>query len=106
MANTRTLIWYFYRPVFLWNNAFSLTFAVLFMLHGYNTLPFGLFFKFLGYGSTVFLQSATAKNVYMYYRNAGHSIRRMYAYVFGIDFLIYIVLLFVSMLIRNELLKG
>ncbi|TSD66948.1 hypothetical protein FFF34_005980 [Inquilinus sp. KBS0705] len=93
MGNLRTLIWYFYKPILLWNLAFTLICVGLIAFYGTKVNSFVFFFKLMGYASTTFLQSYTAKNVYMYYRNAGYSIRKMYAYTYLIDFCIYVILL-------------
>ncbi|WP_165851979.1 hypothetical protein [Mucilaginibacter terrenus] len=74
----------------LWNIAFSITCLFLVSVYGVKVAGFVLFFKLLGYAATIFLQSYTAKNVYMYYRNAGISVRRMYFYVFSLDLLTYL----------------
>jgi len=93
MANLRKLIWYFYKPLFIWNFAFSLICVGFISIYGTKVNSIVLFFKLMGYASAIFLQSYTAKNVYMFYRNAGYSIRRMYTYVYLIDFAIYLAVL-------------
>ena len=106
MSNIRTLIWYFYKPIFLWNIAFSIICVVLIAIYGIKVNGFVFFFKLMGYASTIFLQNYTAKNVYMFYRNAGRSIMRMYTYTYLIDFAIYVSMLSLYLLITNELFKG
>jgi hypothetical protein len=100
MAHLRTLVWYFYKPLLLWNLAFSFIYLGLIYVYGPKIIGYGFFFKLLGYASATFLQSHTAKNVYMYYRNAGYSIKRMYAYTYVADLLIYILMLSLYLLIR------
>jgi hypothetical protein len=98
MANLRTLIWYFYKPIFLWNFLFSIICVVLIAVYGTKVNSIVFFFKLMGYASATFLQSYSAKNVYMYYRNAGYSIRRMYIYTYLLDFGIYIFMLLIYLL--------
>ncbi|MBK0379091.1 hypothetical protein [Mucilaginibacter segetis] len=93
MSYLRQLLWYFYKPLFIWNLAFSLGYLEIIHIYGQKVISYGFFFKLLGYASTTYLQSYTAKNTYMYYRNAGYSIKRMYIYVYTIDIGIYIILL-------------
>ncbi|MEO7214330.1 hypothetical protein [Mucilaginibacter sp.] len=101
MSDIRKLVWYFYKPIFLWNLAFSFTCLWLVGTYGAKIAGLVLFFKLIGYASTTFLQSYTAKNVYMYYRNAGYSIRRMYAYTYGIDLAVYFAMLTILLLIKR-----
>lgn len=93
MADIRKLIWYFYKPILLWNLAFTLICLALVALYGTKVAGFVFFFKLIGYASTTSLQSYSAKNVYMYYRNAGYSIKRMYAYTYSLDLASYLLLL-------------
>ena len=106
MSNIRTLIWYFYKPLLLWNLSFSVVYLGLISAYGHKVIQYGFFFKLLGYASTTFLQSYTARNVYMYYRNAGYSIRRMYFYAYALDMFIYLLMLSLYLLISYELFKG
>jgi hypothetical protein len=106
MSNIRKLTWYFYKPLLFWNLAFSFVYLGLIVYYGTKIIGYGFYFKLLGYGSTVFLQNYTARNVYMYYRNAGYSIRRMYSYTFAIDFTIYLALLIIYLTVRHEFIKG
>ncbi|TFF33571.1 hypothetical protein [Mucilaginibacter psychrotolerans] len=99
MPHIRKLLWYFYKPILLWNSAFTLTCLGLVCYYGGKVAGFVLFFKLMGYASTTFLQSYTAKNVYMFYRNAGYSVRRMYAYTYAMDLTIYFFLLTVCLLL-------
>jgi hypothetical protein len=93
MSKIRSLLKYFYKPILPWNLGFSLTAIFFIGFYGPRVTGFMLFWKFLGYVSTIFLQSYTAKNVYMYYRNAGYSIKRMYIYAFAVDMAIFIIML-------------
>ena len=93
MSNIRTLIWYFYRPVSAWNIGFSVTAIFYIVTYGPRVTGFMFFWKAVGYASTIFLQSYSAKNVYMYYRNAGYSIKRMYTYMIAVDMAIFILML-------------
>ncbi|RWY54094.1 hypothetical protein [Mucilaginibacter gilvus] len=101
MSDIRKLIWYFYKPIFLWNLAFSFACLWLIGINGVKVAGLVFFFKLIGYASTTYLQSYTAKNVYMYYRNAGYSIRRMYAYVYAVDIAIYSAMLATFILIKR-----
>jgi hypothetical protein len=93
MSNIRTLLKYFYKPILPWNLGFTLTAIFFIGTYGARVTGFMFFWKLIGYVSTIFLQSYTAKNVYMYYRNAGYSIKRMYVYAFAIDMAIFIIML-------------
>ena len=95
MPHIRTLLKYFYKPILPWNLGFTLTAIFFIGTYGARVTGFMFFWKFIGYTSTIFLQSYTAKNVYMYYRNAGYSIKRMYIYAFAIDMAIFIIMLIV-----------
>lgn len=99
MPDIRKLLWYFYKPILFWNSVFTLTCLGLVCYYGRKVAGFVLFFKLMGYVSTTFLQSYTAKNVYMFYRNAGYSVRRMYAYTYAIDLAIYFILLTICLLL-------
>jgi hypothetical protein len=100
MSDIRKLVWYFYKPILLWNLAFSFVCLWFIYLYGEKIAGLILFFKLIGYAATTFLQSYTAKNVYMYYRNAGYSIRRMYAYTYGIDLALYFAMLTIYLLLK------
>lgn len=100
MINLRKLIWYFYRPIFIWNMAFTLMCIGLIAIYGLKVNSFVFLFKLMGYAAGTFLRSESAKQVYMYYRNAGYSVRRMYTYVYLIDFGIYGLLLTFWLILR------
>ncbi len=100
MTDIRKLIWYFYKPIVVWNSAFTLACLGFIGYYGTKVAGFVLFFKVMGYASTTFLQSYTAKNVFMFYRNAGYSIRRMYSYTYAIDLAIYFITLTLLLLIK------
>lgn len=92
MNNTRILVWYFYRTLIVFNLIFT-TICVL------DLLKIGLWFiantiiiKSVGYAGTVFYKNYFANKTYMYYRNAGYSITRMYAYSFAVDFALYVLI--------------
>lgn len=93
MSNIRTLTWYFYKPILAWNIGFSISAIFYILVYGPRVTGFMLFWKAIGYTSTIFLQSYSAKNVYMYYRNAGYSIKRMYTYALAVDMAIFILML-------------
>jgi hypothetical protein len=95
MTNIRSLIKYFYLPILPWNLGFSISAICYIFAYGPRVTGFMLFWKAVGYASTIFLQTYTAKNVYMYYRNAGYSIKRMYTYVFALDMAIFILMLII-----------
>lgn len=95
MANIRTLTRYFYKPILAWNTGFSISAIFYILTYGPRVTGFMFFWKALGYASTIFLQSYSAKNVYMYYRNAGYSIKRMYTYALAVDMAIFILMLLI-----------
>jgi len=95
MPDIRSLIRYFYLPILPWNIGFSISAIFYIVAYGPRVTGFMLFWKAAGYASTIFLQSYTAKNTYMFYRNAGYSIKRMYAYAFAVDMGIFILMLII-----------
>jgi hypothetical protein len=90
MANIRTLIWYFYRPAMIIN--VILTGVCLFDLFkiGIWFIGYTIFVKLIGYAATIGYKSYFANKTYMYYRNSGYSITRMYTYTFTFDIAIYL----------------
>lgn len=97
MNNTRTLVWYFYKPVMVINLIFT-TICVLDLLKiGMWFIVNALIIKLVGYGGTVFYKNYFSDRSFMFYRNAGYSITRMYTYVFICDmaaFILIVALLF------------
>lgn len=100
MWTHRRLILIFYRPLLIANLAFSA--IALFFLHvwGWHFILNTLFIKAFGYAVLAGYQSILYKNVYFYYRNAGVSIRKMYGYTFGYDFLLFILFVIIYFLLK------
>lgn len=92
MKRLATLIFHFYRPVFFVNLLFS--FCAIFNLIklGLVAMPIVLIIKLFGYLVCLGYQYLFAAKSYFYYRNAGFSARQMYAYIFMLDTLIFILL--------------
>jgi hypothetical protein len=90
MSNIRSLTRYFYKPIYIIN----LTLTVICILDVYKIgmwfLGFSIFIKAMGYLATVAYKHYFANKTYMYFRNAGYSITRMYFYAFAFDFLVYV----------------
>jgi hypothetical protein len=98
-----TLTYQFYRPILLWNWIFSICGVIFLIKNGFSAIGMSFLIKFTGYGSSLGYQYFMANKSYFYFRNAGYSVRRMYAYVFSVDILIYIVLIVLYSLLPDGL---
>src|ERR1700712_2265636 len=94
------LIFIFYQPLFILNIALTLFSVYFISANGWHNQNIGInntvvttLLKLTGYAASLGYQYTMRKQAYFYYRNAGVSIRTMYAQVFMLDFLIYIVML-------------
>lgn len=96
------LIRQFYRPLWLFNIAFTVIGLLFIMKYGLGTISNSLLIKLAGYFASALYQFYMANKSYYYFRNAGYSVRRMYAYVFSIDFAIYIILILLYTLLHHE----
>jgi hypothetical protein len=105
MNRLQALISHFYKPLL----AISLIFtgcalSVILKLGGDTVaIRIALILKLSGYFVCVGYQYFMSPKVYFYYRNAGYSARRMYAYTFTIDFIIFLLLLPLTCLLHNAI---
>jgi len=97
MQSFRVLLYQLYRPLFLWNLLFSFAATYFVLINGITFLLMSSFIKLTGYGSSVGFQYFFSAQEYYYYRNAGHSMRKMYTHAFMVDFVIYLVMVYVAM---------
>ncbi|WP_158826097.1 hypothetical protein [Mucilaginibacter lacusdianchii] len=93
MHHFSTLLLQFYRPFWWYHLLFTIIGVYAITIYGLVFLLITILFKLSGYASALGYQYYFNSNVYYYYRNAGYSVRRMYLYAFGFDFLIFIILL-------------
>jgi len=93
MTRTFTLVRYFYGPLLLVN----LIFSTVGIWNLYKTSPSFILvtfsIKLVGYASTAAYQHYFNSKSYLYYLNAGYSIKKMYGYTFSLDFLIYLIMI-------------
>nr|MBB6136750.1 hypothetical protein [Mucilaginibacter sp. X5P1] len=89
MSNTRTIVLQFYRPLFAINLVFS-----LYLIYESSEIDYGqgVFLKLFSYLFLFGYQYFSKSNTYFYYRNAGYSMKRLYAYVAILDLAIYSLL--------------
>lgn len=90
MTKTLTLVWYFYKPLLLVNLIFSAVALWDLYLVGASFILLSFFIKIIGYAATAAYQHYFNSKPYLYYLNAGYSIKKMYAYTFSADFTIYL----------------
>lgn len=100
MTKTLTLVWYFYRPLLLVNLIFSA--AGIWNLYKTRPsfIPITIFLKLVGYACTGAYQHYFNSKSYLYYLNAGYSIKKMYGYTFSFDLAIYFVMVVCLYLIK------
>lgn len=101
MANIRTLTWYFYKPIYIINLILTLICILDVYKIGLWFLGYSIFIKAVGYIATIAYKNYFANKTYMYFRNAGYSITRMYTYAFVFDFLAYITTIILLSLTIN-----
>lgn len=108
MANIRTLTWYFYKPICIINLILTLICLLDVYRIGIWFLGYTIFIKAIGYIATIAYKNYFANKTYMYFRNAGYSITRMYLYAFAFDFLVYLsaVIIFISIINGFAYFKG
>jgi hypothetical protein len=93
MWQHRKLILIFYKPLFIGNLVFD-GLAIFFLrVTGWHLAVNVLFIKAVGYALLMGYQYTLYNQVYFYYRNAGVSVRKMYGYVFGLDFCLFLFML-------------
>ncbi len=85
------ILFQFYKPLFLWNLLFSGAAFTGITLYGAGFLGISFIVKVLGYASSVWFQYYFSNKTHYYYRNAGYSIRKLYAYVFLFDIVVYLI---------------
>ncbi|MFD2146487.1 hypothetical protein [Mucilaginibacter antarcticus] len=100
MTKTLTLVWYFYRPLSILGLIFSLIGISQIHANGSEFIPVAILIKIVGYAGYIFYKHHFANRTYLYFLNAGHSIKSMYAYSIAFDFL-----LFLAMVICVNLVK-
>ena len=93
MSNIRVLTWYFYRPIYIINLLLTVICIWDVYIIGMWFIGFTFFIKLVGYAATIAYKNYFANKNYMYFRNAGYSITRMYFYAFGFDLAVYVVLI-------------
>lgn len=106
MQNFRTLLYQFYRPLFLWNFIFSCSGIVFLFFNGINFVLMSFFIKLVGYASSVGVQYYFSANQYYYYRNAGYTLRKLYSYAFLADMVIYLIMVYLYSIIMLPLLHA
>lgn len=108
MNKTLTLVWYFYRPVMVVDLIFTAICLVSLLKIGLWFLINTLIIKALGYAAMLFYKNYFGSKTYMFYRNAGYSISRMYVYACSCDLAIYFVIIAIlfSFIPQHAHLKG
>lgn len=103
-----TLIRQFYKPLLLFNIAFTVIGLVFIVQNGPGVFSNSLLIKVFGYLASALYQFYMSNKSYYYFRNAGYSIRRMYAYTFSIDFALYVALILIYVFLKHEVayIKG
>lgn len=91
MQNFRLILFQFYKPLFFWNLLFSVAAFAGITLYGTSFLGVSFIMKALGYASSVWFQYYFSNKNHYYYRNAGYLIRKLYAYVFSFDIVVYLI---------------
>ena len=102
MANIRTLTWYFYKPICIINLILTAICILDVYKIGMRFVGATLFIKLVGYAATIAYKNYFANKTYMYFRNAGYSITRMYFYAFGSDFVAYVAALIIFSLTIHD----
>ena len=59
---------------------------------GISFLGLSIFVKLIGYGATIAYKHYFSFKTDIYYNNAGYSLKRMYQYSFGLDMIIYMLM--------------
>ncbi|MGZ3754806.1 MAG: hypothetical protein ACXVAY_22300 [Mucilaginibacter sp.] len=93
MSKTIMLVWQFYKPMLFFNTIFSLVCIYNLINIGWWFVVYTIYIKIVGYGFAILYKNYFANKSYIYYLNAGHSIKRMYVYAFTADFGIYLVMI-------------
>lgn len=91
MYKTWKLILLFWRPLFIWNLLFSIAGFKGILMYGLGFSGFGLMFKLIGYGSSVYFQHHFSSKTNYYYLNIGYAIWKMYLYIFTADIFFYAI---------------
>ncbi len=91
MQNFRFILFQFYKPLFFWNLLFSGAAFIGITLYDAGFLGVSFIIKALGYASSIWFQYYFSNQTYYYFRNAGYLIRKLYAYVFLFDILVYLI---------------
>lgn len=102
MNRLAILIRQFYKPLLLFNIAFSVIGLIVIIKNGLGTIGNTFLIKVVGYGCSALYQYYLSNKSYYYFRNAGYSVKRMYAYTFSVDFVAYIILILIYALLKYE----
>jgi len=100
MSKTLTLVWHFYKPLLIFNLVITYVCVKDLFAIGLWFIGNTVFIKLVGYGATILYKHYFSSKSYIYFLNAGYSIKKMYSYVFGIDFAIYIAIVACLYLIK------
>lgn len=92
MSPNRTLVWHFYKPLLVFNLVFSFLCLLNLSYIGISFLGLSIFVKLIGYGATIAYKHYFSFKTNIYYNNAGYSLKRMYQYSFGLDMIIYLLM--------------
>ncbi len=94
LKNLTILSFQYYRLLLVYNARFTVIVIFIFTFPKFNiTQEVVLFAKIIGLPSAAALYYYMAKDSYVYFRNAGYSMLRMYINAFAIDMLIYTILI-------------
>ena len=105
MASKRLIIWHFYKPILSFNILFTLICLYSLLKNGSDFIAFILPVKVMGYACILGYQYYFSNNTHFYFRNTGFRVRRLYAYVLGLDTLICLLLSVIFLYIRHGI-KG
>lgn len=93
MSKTLILVWYFYRPLSILGIIFSIIGLWQVETIGAKFIPVAILIKIVGYAGYIFYKHYFANRTYLYFLNAGYSIKTMYAYSILFDFLVFLGML-------------
>ena len=100
MSPNRTLVWHFYKPLLVFNMMFSLLCLLNLFYIGISFLGLTIFIKLVGYAGTIAYKQYFSFKTNIYYNNAGYSLKTMYKYAFGLDMVIYLLMVVLLYLIQ------
>lgn len=100
MHRSLTLTWQFYRP-FLYYHLIFTAFGLFLIVGTADAIFLALPTKLLSYGGMAFYQHYLHPQEYFYYRNAGTSMRRVYALALAADLLAFVTVATVCLLLTK-----